>query len=76
MQRGRGEPDALRVVINAVRAEVARHPIYRIEDETHPGGNGLELPIASCSEIVDRPLVRAAIRRAERALARAYREPR
>ena len=63
VQRGHGDPAALRGIATAVRAERARDwpPVAR--DEAHPM-TGKALPVMGCGEIADRAAVAAAIVRA------------
>ena len=63
VQRGPGNPAALRAIDAAVRAEVARGEVPIARDEEHPMA-GKPLFVMWCVQMADRPTVRAAITRA------------
>lgn len=71
VERGHGDPAALRGVDQAVRVAVAKGGMVVMRvDGPKPGDRAL--PVLFCSEIVDQPGVRAAVDRAVSALSSSY----
>ncbi len=72
VQRGKGDLEVFRTVESAVKAELAKGDMAVIRNEVGPEPDK-SLPVLYCGEIIDKPAVRAAIRKAIAKLARAYR---
>lgn len=66
VQRMKGDLDALTGVAEQVKQEVAKGEMAVMRDEAQPGDKAL--PLLYCGEIIDKPAVRAAIRKAVAAL--------
>jgi hypothetical protein len=73
IQRGKGDLKVLESVAAAVRAEAAVGQMAIIRSDGNAQRPDKELPILYCNEIIDAPKVHAAITRAEKRLAAAYR---
>lgn len=73
VQRMKGNLDVLASLANQVKREIAKGDMAVIRQET---GNGIDkaLPILYCSEMIDRPSVRAAIQDAVLQLEPSYRK--
>ena len=71
VQRMRGNPDILAGVAEQVKSENAKFAMAVIRSETGPGKDKT-LPLLYCYEIIDRPLIRAAIQKAVDALKPSY----
>lgn len=71
IDRGHGSPKALDALDKVVRGEAVRAAPYVNRDEANPT-RGAPMPIAFCAEMIDRPVVRAAMKRTMVALAPAY----
>ncbi|WP_206199449.1 hypothetical protein [Parasulfuritortus cantonensis] len=71
VQRMKGDVNVLAGLAEQVQAESARGRMAVIRDEANPGKDKM-LPVLYCSEIIDRPTVRAAIEKAVAALAPSY----
>jgi hypothetical protein len=72
VQRMKGDLDALAGITEQVKLENAKGEMAVVRDETGPGRDKT-LPVLYCSEIIDRPAVRAAIQTAVATLQRFYR---
>jgi hypothetical protein len=73
VQRGKGGLEALTAVAAAVKAELAKSVMAVIHSEEGPVKDK-PLPVMYCSEIIDKPTVRAAINNAVKKLAPSYRQ--
>ena len=60
IQRMKGNPNALAGIVEQVKIEIAKGDIAVIRDDVVPGKDKT-LPVLFCSEIIDKPGVRAAI---------------
>jgi hypothetical protein len=73
VQRMRGSVDVLADIAELVKGENAKGEIAVIRDDTGPGKDKT-LPLLYCSELIDRPSVRAAIKKAVVALNPSYQQ--
>lgn len=64
VQRGEGELDALALVAHQVLAELRKGEMAVVRVEAPAGASDRPLPVLYCSEIIDTPAVRAAIKNA------------
>ncbi len=72
VQRMKGDLDALAGIAAQVKTENAKGGMAVVRDEAEPGKDKA-LPLLYCSEIIDKPAVRAAIQTAVASLAPSYR---
>ena len=73
VQRMKGSFDVLAGIAEHIKRENAKGEMAVIRDETGPGRDKT-LPVLYCSEIIDRPSVRAAIQKAVAELNPSYRQ--
>jgi hypothetical protein len=71
VQRMKGDLGVLAGIAEQVRLEIAKGEMAVVRDEATPGGDKA-LPVLYCSELVDRPAVRAAIQKAVATLKSSY----
>ena len=71
IQRMKGSPSVLAGVVEQVRVESANGDMAVIRDDVVPGKDKV-LPLLYCSEMIDKPAVRAAIHKAIMALEPLY----
>ncbi len=72
VERGHGDPAALRAVEQAVKATLAKGGVAVMRtDGPTPGDHAL--PVLTCGEIVDQPAVRVAVDKAVAKLSASYR---
>ena len=74
IQRGDGGIGAFAAVSEKVQAELSRSEMAVVRVESPSGASDRPLPILYCSEIIDRPSVRMAIKKAVADLASGYEE--
>jgi len=72
VQTGKGDVAVLARLAEQVQRELPKAPMAIIPSESGVG-HETALPILYCHELIDRPALRAAIRKAVAALAPAYR---
>lgn len=73
VQRLKGDLEVLAALAEQIKRENAKGEMAVIRDETQPGKDKI-LPVLYCSEMIDRPAVRAAIQKAVTALNPSYRQ--
>lgn len=71
VQRARGDIEVFASVAAAVKVEVAKGDMAVVRNESEPGKDKA-VPVMYCSEIIDKPGVRAAVQKAVATLAPAY----
>jgi hypothetical protein len=71
LERTRLSLDRLRPLLDAVKAETARRPMWQVHGDAP--ADQTEAPVAYCAEIIDVPAVRAAIGAATASRARSLR---
>jgi hypothetical protein len=74
IQRGEGNLEALTAISKTVKAELAKGDMAVIRVESPSAAVDKPLPVMYCSEIIDKPAVRNAIKKAVAALAAEYAE--
>jgi hypothetical protein len=73
IQRMKGDLDIFAGIAEQVKRENAKGEMAAIRDEAKPGTDKT-LPVLYCSEIIDKPAVRAVIQKAVEALNPSYRQ--